>query len=86
MKYLFNNGKIALGVIGDEWRIGKPAKDEKGKDTVLNPSYYYREDIAVRHLAKKVSNAEAADLWEWISMFNEICEGLKAELSPDTKN
>lgn len=87
MGFLFNNGAIALAVSGNEYRIGKPSKNAKGEDVVLSPSYYYRIDIAVKHLAKKVSDAgEEADLWAWLAMFNEICDGLKADLAPDTKN
>ncbi len=86
MKFLYKDDTIALALVGSEYRLGKPAKDEQGRDTVLNPSYYYRTDIAVKHLAKKVSNETAADLWEWLTLFNEICDTLKADLAPDAKN
>ena len=73
MKTLFNNGKLALVQDGDTYTIGKPVKDEKGKIVLQNQKYYYQPASAVKALAKRVSNDEAKDLFEWLAIFQETC-------------
>ena len=69
---------LALAADGNEYRIGKPVKQEDGKVVIQAARHYYCVEYAVKAYARLVANDEAQDLWEWLSMFNEVCEAFKA--------
>lgn len=75
MKQLFNNGKVALVQEGDTYTIGKPVtvqdKDGQDKQVLQNQKYYYQPASAVKALAKRVSNDEAEELFEWLAIYME---------------
>ena len=75
--YLWSNGKIAMKCTGNDYTIGKPTVDDNGKHVLIGHCYCYDPVIAVKTLAKKVSNEEATELFEWLGVFAEIVEDLK---------
>lgn len=79
MTYLFNNGKVCLQLNADGMFVmGKPS----GTDGVLGRVFSVDPAEAVKVLAKEVSAAEAADLLEWLEVYDaighEVVENLKA--------
>lgn len=85
MSYLFNNGKIAMKASGNDFTIGRPTVDKNGKEGIVGSCYCYCPAHAVKTLARKVSSAEATDLFEWLEIYAQINEDVKhALLERDT--
>ena len=79
MKVLHKIGKLSLVILDEKnYAIGevKPSAEEGGKDVVQNAKYFHQLAPAVKKLASMVADDRAADLWNWVKIYEFVAESI----------